>query len=52
MSVLRLRGPNAVYDGQWAGIPELPALNELLDSLLPPPLNVPEPEATATSAPE
>jgi hypothetical protein len=52
MSVLRLRGPNAVYDGQWTGIPELPALNELLDSLLPPPLNVPEPEATATSAPE
>lgn len=50
-SVLILRGPNAVYDGQWSGIPDFVALNTLLDSLLPEPLNVPEPAATATPEP-
>lgn len=50
-SVLVLRGPDAVYDGRWSGIPDFPELNALLDSLLPQPVNVPEPEATATPQP-
>lgn len=53
ISLLRLRGPDAVYDGRWSGIPDLPTLNDLLDSLLPPvntsePETTPEPEITAT----
>jgi hypothetical protein len=47
MSVLILRGPDAVYDGQWTGIPDFVELNTLLDSLLPESLNVPEPAVTA-----
>jgi hypothetical protein len=42
-SHLLVRGPDAVYDGRWSGIPDLAALNELLDSLLPPPIVTPEP---------
>jgi hypothetical protein len=54
MSTLVVRGPDAVYDGRWVGIPDFVALNALLDSLLPEPVNVPEPVATAvaTSTPQ
>ena len=51
MSTLVVRGPDAVYDGHWMGIPDLLELNALLDSLLPDPLNVPEPAVTATPGP-
>ena len=51
MSILVVRGPDAVYDGHWMGIPDLLELNALLDSLLPDPLNVPESAATATPEP-
>lgn len=42
-SQLLLRGPDAVYDGRWSGIPDFVLLNDLLDSLLPPPIATPEP---------
>ncbi len=51
MSALILRGPDAVYDGQWTGIPDFVELNTLLDSLLPESLNVPEPAVTAVATP-
>ena len=38
MSVLAVRGPNGVYDAEWAKLPENEAiefLNNLLNTLLP-----------------
>lgn len=49
VSRLLLRGPQGVYDGQWPGIPDLPELNALLDSFLPPREAVPVPLGTAVS---
>lgn len=48
-SLLLLRGPDGVYDGQWEDIPDFSALNALLDALLPAPLATLTPPATAAS---
>jgi hypothetical protein len=53
LSWLLLRGPQGVFDGRWPGIPDLPALNDLLDALLPAEVIEPIPSETAvTQTPE
>jgi len=48
-SLLLVRGPDGVYDGQWDDVPDFTALNALLEALLPAPLATPTPPATAAS---